>query len=109
MILLNGEKALLGLEINSTEMQYQRVPDILLIINQYYNNIVEWRKSLAWEGNHFYRDAISQCQIFLGLSVVTMHQGLSTCQKNKVALCYIQGVFFNWASPEFAKCWSVSN
>ena len=21
----------------------------------------------------------------------------------------IQGVFFNWASPEFAKCWSVSN
>ena len=21
----------------------------------------------------------------------------------------IQGVFFNWASPEFAKCWPVSN
>ena len=23
--------------------------------------------------------------------------------------CYLQGVFFNWASPEFAKCWPVSN
>ena len=23
--------------------------------------------------------------------------------------CNIQGVFFNWASPEFAKCWPVSN
>ena len=21
----------------------------------------------------------------------------------------IQGVFFNWASPEFSKCWPVSN
>ena len=48
------------MEIISTEMQYRRVPDILLIINQYYNNIVECRKSLAWDGNHFYRDAISQ-------------------------------------------------
>jgi hypothetical protein len=22
---------------------------------------------------------------------------------------FIQGDFFNWASPEFAKCWPVSN
>ena len=61
------------------------------------------RKSLLQRCN------ITECQIFLGLSVVTMHQGLSTCQKNKVALCYIQGVFFNLASPEFGKCWLSGN
>ena len=36
------KKTLPGMEIISTEMQYRRVLDILLIINQYYNNIVEW-------------------------------------------------------------------
>ena len=24
-------------------------------------------------------------------------------------VCFLQGVFFNWPSPEFAKCWPVSN
>ena len=48
------------MEIISTEMQYCKVPDILLIFDQYYNDIVEWRKSLAWAGNQFYRDAILQ-------------------------------------------------
>ena len=27
----------------------------------------------------------------------------------KVAVVYIQGVFFKWASPEFAVCWPVRN
>ena len=43
---MNGEKTWPGLEIISTEMQYCKVPDILLIFNQYYNDIVEWRKAL---------------------------------------------------------------
>ena len=24
-------------------------------------------------------------------------------------VCFLQGGFFNWPSPEFAKCWPVSN
>ena len=23
--------------------------------------------------------------------------------------CFLQGVFFNWPAPEFARCWPVSN
>ena len=28
---------------------------------------------------------------------------------NDTAQILIQGVFFNWPHPEFAKCWPVSN
>ena len=30
-------------------------------------------------------------------------------QENSYTAVKLQGVFFNWASPEFAKCWPVSN
>ena len=34
---------------------------------------------------------------------------LSTKKLYPYSAKYIQGVFFNWAHPEFAKCWPVSN
>ena len=73
------------------------------------------------------------CIIFYWLIVIVLFpqsysRAHSFCIFNKVPFCnafrnhdivyityssikckVIQGVFFNWASPEFAKCWPVSN
>ena len=37
------------------------------------------------------------------------HTRKRTIVESRVTVCIYRVVFFNWASPEFAKCWPVSN
>ena len=42
-------------------------------------------------------------------NVLKHKKNLQKCWENMASFYILQGGFFNWPSPEFAKCWPLSN